>query len=256
MPKRILGPRKSIATSLAGAAISFFALLWLEMTGARMLPRWCQDVLLVPIVIAATYFAYRMYFTLRWRVASKKSLCLSCRYNLTGLMRFLKLASVALCVVGMLAWGASLWRGAYFAGSGLVIQLNSGIIWIRAYGALPLGSVKAAPLGFHFTKCHLRKLRFDMSPHFERMAPPGLQSTIAIRMHDSSGRSLGFFCLKWSMYIPLAMALPFLSILWTCLALLSCRCSTPGHCPCGYDLTGNVSGRCPECGHPLSRTPP
>ena len=23
----------------------------------------------------------------------------------------------------------------------------------------------------------------------------------------------------------------------------------PGHCQkCGYDLTGNVSGRCPECG--------
>ena len=22
----------------------------------------------------------------------------------------------------------------------------------------------------------------------------------------------------------------------------------PGHCPCGYDLTGNVTGRCPECG--------
>ena len=21
-----------------------------------------------------------------------------------------------------------------------------------------------------------------------------------------------------------------------------------GHCPCGYDLTGNVSGVCPECG--------
>lgn len=21
-----------------------------------------------------------------------------------------------------------------------------------------------------------------------------------------------------------------------------------GHCQCGYDLTGNVSGRCPECG--------
>src|SRR5262249_37714200 len=24
----------------------------------------------------------------------------------------------------------------------------------------------------------------------------------------------------------------------------------PGHCNCGYDLTGNVSGRCPECGMP------
>jgi hypothetical protein len=22
----------------------------------------------------------------------------------------------------------------------------------------------------------------------------------------------------------------------------------PGHCPCGYNLTGNISGVCPECG--------
>ncbi len=29
----------------------------------------------------------------------------------------------------------------------------------------------------------------------------------------------------------------------------------PGHCrKCGYDLTGNVSGRCPECGEPLPQT--
>jgi hypothetical protein len=27
------------------------------------------------------------------------------------------------------------------------------------------------------------------------------------------------------------------------------RCSIPeGHCGCGYDLTGNVTGSCPECG--------
>jgi hypothetical protein len=24
-----------------------------------------------------------------------------------------------------------------------------------------------------------------------------------------------------------------------------------GHCACSYDLTGNVSGRCPECGRPI-----
>ena len=30
----------------------------------------------------------------------------------------------------------------------------------------------------------------------------------------------------------------------------------PGHCrKCGYDLTGNVSGRCPECGRDVHRTP-
>jgi hypothetical protein len=30
----------------------------------------------------------------------------------------------------------------------------------------------------------------------------------------------------------------------------------PGHCrSCGYDLTGNVSGRCPECGAPVAEAP-
>jgi hypothetical protein len=32
----------------------------------------------------------------------------------------------------------------------------------------------------------------------------------------------------------------------------SVRRHPPGHCKkCGYDLTGNESGRCPECGQPL-----
>ena len=26
------------------------------------------------------------------------------------------------------------------------------------------------------------------------------------------------------------------------------RHDSPGHCPCGYNLRGNVSGTCPECG--------
>ena len=30
----------------------------------------------------------------------------------------------------------------------------------------------------------------------------------------------------------------------------------PGHCQsCGYNLTGNVSGRCPECGEPVADGP-
>lgn len=30
---------------------------------------------------------------------------------------------------------------------------------------------------------------------------------------------------------------------------------TPGHCQCGYDLRGNVSGVCPECGTAVTSTP-
>ncbi len=47
------------------------------------------------------------------------------------------------------------------------------------------------------------------------------------------------------------------------LVLLSCllyrastRSSSPGFCSCGYDLTGNVSGRCPECGRGVEKQMP
>lgn len=38
----------------------------------------------------------------------------------------------------------------------------------------------------------------------------------------------------------------------------SCRQATKNYCvECAYDLTGNVSGRCPECGHSiLHQLPP
>ena len=34
----------------------------------------------------------------------------------------------------------------------------------------------------------------------------------------------------------------------TCVLIGLDRRPDYGHCPCGYDLTGNVSGTCPECG--------
>jgi hypothetical protein len=38
------------------------------------------------------------------------------------------------------------------------------------------------------------------------------------------------------------------SVLWC----LDRRRGSPGHCrACGYNLTGNVSGRCPECGQAI-----
>lgn len=47
--------------------------------------------------------------------------------------------------------------------------------------------------------------------------------------------------------VPLWIVLMFAGV-GTGLLFRLARRPIPGHCPCGYDLTGNVSGTCPECG--------
>ncbi len=54
--------------------------------------------------------------------------------------------------------------------------------------------------------------------------------------------------------VPLLIPLIVLAIP-TSYILYRYRRPIPGHCPCGYDLTGNVSGTCPECGESAARTP-
>jgi hypothetical protein len=46
-------------------------------------------------------------------------------------------------------------------------------------------------------------------------------------------------------YMVLLFGIPYMAIIWW----PPRRPPPPGHCAaCGYDLTGNLSGRCPECG--------
>ena len=54
---------------------------------------------------------------------------------------------------------------------------------------------------------------------------------------------------RFSLVLPLWIPFVLLAIPTLVLWHRDRRCSPTGHCQrCGYDLTGNVSGRCPECG--------
>jgi len=65
---------------------------------------------------------------------------------------------------------------------------------------------------------------------------------------DPSGKDSHLFVPLW---IPFLLVLVPTAYLW----YRDWRAIPPGHCQkCGYDLTGNESGGCPECGRPLDGT--
>jgi hypothetical protein len=57
----------------------------------------------------------------------------------------------------------------------------------------------------------------------------------------------------WSIRLPFWLPAVIIGLLVALLLLRDSRRVRPGCCLCcGYDLTGNVSGRCPECGRAIS----
>ncbi len=56
----------------------------------------------------------------------------------------------------------------------------------------------------------------------------------------------------WPTWLPAAVVWGALALVWLLITIRSRLTIRPGHCyGCGYDLTGNVSGTCPECGKPI-----
>jgi hypothetical protein len=103
------------------------------------------------------------------------------------------------------------------------------------------------------------------------------RSTVALRLHEAAyglapngdGHGLGRW--DWSfglerIRLPSAVGIELWMPLWApCVAVSLAtawlwrldRRRPPGACPkCGYDLTGNTTGVCPECGAPFRLKPP
>jgi hypothetical protein len=63
-----------------------------------------------------------------------------------------------------------------------------------------------------------------------------------------------YFAPRSALFLPLWIVFVVASIPTAIVWWLAPRRYVPGHCrSCGYDLTGNVTGRCPECGTPAPK---
>ncbi len=140
------------------------------------------------------------------------------------MIRFLKWAGLVLCIVIFVVWVASIWAGigytcSYGGQPRTISVVRGGVYWFRSTQQKDTGVV-------HF---HAASFPHGWLPDYHGGLGPG--ATI------------------W--YMPLWCPL-ILVALPTAYLYNRDRRPPPGHClKCSYDLTGNVSGVCPECGTKL-----
>jgi len=89
---------------------------------------------------------------------------------------------------------------------------------------------------------------FDSSPRRWRFA--------GFRWHSRSERNFRFNCTESGFDLPLGYVISLTAttpVLWVVYARRGAdRRATGSYCRCGYNLTGNTSGVCPECGTPTT----
>jgi hypothetical protein len=132
---------------------------------------------------------------------------------------------IAACVLIVVAWGVSLRWHATRYGPGPSVLLAAGnvrLIWFSGQ------RVKTAFTGWRVYPGSPGILRYGFSWPYVALAPFPYASTVRLPL-----------------WLPLLVIAIPTAILWH----RDRRRIPPGHCQsCGYNLTGNVSGKCPECG--------
>ncbi|MCZ6815847.1 MAG: hypothetical protein O7F76_04005 [Planctomycetota bacterium] len=135
------------------------------------------------------------------------------------LLRVAKWGGVVVCVLLAGAWLASLrWSGAY-------VVSNTSRTQVVGIGA---GAI------------HYQFLRFRVLGLADGWRPE--RTTSAIWWPDYRAAPMPGFMLSIPLWMPLVT-----TVLLAASCVLLDR-PLPGHCPCGYNLRGNESGTCPECG--------
>ena len=149
------------------------------------------------------------------------------------------------CVPVAASWMASTRVGVSHSGSHHLIRMVRGYVHMQ-YSERDLSAFRLSTLGWYV----------GTHNYWERLTKDG--RSLRVRMRQVCGLRLPTCFvssrkgspLTYSALIPLWI--PFLvSVIPTCILWLLDRRNKIGVCDkCGYDLTGNVSGVCPECGKP------
>ncbi len=139
--------------------------------------------------------------------------------------RILKWAGLVACVLILAVWAVSLWLWVWYDTDSWACDCSDGTLGITLSTGMSGSGWNATAtdangnFGFHWIEY----------------------------TSDSTGE------IPWTVVrVPMWIFLAVVEIPTAILFRLDHRRHPPSHCQkCGYDLTGNVSGKCPECGTPI-----
>ena len=169
-----------------------------------------------------------------------------------GLFTITAIVSLTLCILTMALWARSYW-------------IIDSFDWDRPYARLGISSFRGSLWWNHIRYTKTDRIRFSRGPGYHRDRAAGIPADGAPAIWSFAGfrwvnynlnlKPAGTGIVVQALRIPdwpLTSATLILPVLW----LVSRRAAIRpprGHCrTCGYNLTGNTSGVCPECGTPTT----
>ncbi len=158
------------------------------------------------------------------------------------LLRVAKWGGVVVCMLSVAGYVWSGWRGWDWGGPGGYIAIRHGMLRLEHHGY---------PLPYPEGRRGWEVSRYSQPWQFWNRRYALLPSVISL--DDTIGMNGKLFrrsvtAVLIPFWVPFVLAASLTAFLWW----RDRRPPLPGHCPCGYDLTGNESGTCPECGRGIA----
>ncbi len=155
---------------------------------------------------------------------------------------------LAVTVLLAVAWVVSVYRGVRWVGSTWTAGVGEGAVWAYGDGVAHNIDVVLFGYGYELWVGQPGERKYGLSLPRITIDPP--RRTWADGRHHVFVHDVRAY--SWSVavpfWLPFAVCAGPTAYLWWRRG----RRIPPGHCRnCGYNLTGNVSGRCSECGTPV-----